>query len=619
MVNHRMSSRLLAVLMCTACGSIVLAQGIPDGPYFGQMSPGAFPQRFAPGVYSYLESITPDNTTWGVFNTDGTEYYYTALNIDDWEYSAIWFTEMEEDGHWTDPQEASFSRTIYRDWKLTLSPDGQRVFFNSDRPTHTWTLNIWMCERGENGWSEPIRLAISDGSQSDYVSSCAANGSLYYDSHRSPDGLFRSRPPNGEYVDFEYLALNSFRAWHTAIAPDESFLVFSSDGHADGYGGDDLYISFRNLDDTWTPPENLGSLVNTPGDESYCRISGDYLFYQGGGGDNWVSLRTIHPTLNCRLDPNGPVENLNTGVRYNAIQCAIQDANDGQEIVIQPGTYHEYVDFQGKGLLLRSLDPNDPAVVAQTVIVIGDARPVVTFFGETDAGTLEGITLQGGSCGVQCRGGQATLRHCRITRSAGDGIEQLPGTHLHLSHCIIAANDGVGMRMQETAMTRVKQYSHATIENCTIVQNAEAGMVGGKSTVANSIVYYNGPEGAVQLLPEAITVTYSCIQSIATTPALLDAGQLGQDVLDAEPRFATLGFWSDADDPLRVWVPGDYHLMSQTGRWNPDQGVWVADDLTSPCIDAGDPQSPVCLEPEPHGGCINMGAYGGTTEASHGQ
>ncbi|MGD2095402.1 MAG: hypothetical protein PVH77_10380 [Phycisphaerales bacterium] len=33
-------------------------------------------------------------------------------------------------------------------------------------------------------------------------------------------------------------------------------------------------------------------------------------------------------------------------------------------------------------------------------------------------------------------------------------------------------------------------------------------------------------------------------------------------------------------------------------------------------VDAGDPNSPVGDEPLPNGGVINMGAYGGTREAS---
>jgi len=40
------------------------------------------------------------------------------------------------------------------------------------------------------------------------------------------------------------------------------------------------------------------------------------------------------------------------------------------------------------------------------------------------------------------------------------------------------------------------------------------------------------------------------------------------------------------------------------------------DEVTSPCIDAGDPMNPIGLEPFPNSGRINMGAYGGTSEAS---
>jgi hypothetical protein len=60
----------------------------------------------------------------------------------------------------------------------------------------------------------------------------------------------------------------------------------------------------------------------------------------------------------------------------------------------------------------------------------------------------------------------------------------------------------------------------------------------------------------------------------------------------------------------------DFYLKSQAGRYYPESGNWVIDDVTSPCIDAGDLNSPVGDEPEPNGGRINMGAYGGTAEAS---
>ena len=91
----------------------------------------------------------------------------------------------------------------------------------------------------------------------------------------------------------------------------------------------------------------------------------------------------------------------------------------------------------------------------------------------------------------------------------------------------------------------------------------------------------------------------------ALTVAYSDAfgGWPGDDNKDVDPLFA------DPDN-------GDYHLMSQAGRWDPMSEVWIVDDVTSPCIDTGDPLSPIGHEPFPNGGIINMGAYGGTAEAS---
>jgi hypothetical protein len=57
-------------------------------------------------------------------------------------------------------------------------------------------------------------------------------------------------------------------------------------------------------------------------------------------------------------------------------------------------------------------------------------------------------------------------------------------------------------------------------------------------------------------------------------------------------------------------------LKSQFGRWSPSLQSWIYDSNTSPCIDAGDPNSDWTAELWPHGKRINIGAYGGTPEAS---
>ncbi len=72
-----------------------------------------------------------------------------------------------------------------------------------------------------------------------------------------------------------------------------------------------------------------------------------------------------------------------------------------------------------------------------------------------------------------------------------------------------------------------------------------------------------------------------------------------------------------SEDPLFAdQAQGDYHLKSQAGRWDLGTELWVTDEMTSPCIDAGDPQSDFGGEPEPNGHRANVGAYGNTTEAS---
>jgi hypothetical protein len=90
----------------------------------------------------------------------------------------------------------------------------------------------------------------------------------------------------------------------------------------------------------------------------------------------------------------------------------------------------------------------------------------------------------------------------------------------------------------------------------------------------------------------------------------------GEGNIDADPLFADPGYWVDANDPNNaLWINGDYHLKSEAGRWDLVSENWVTDDVTSPCIDAGDPLTPVMYEPHPRGYFINMGAYGGTAEA----
>ena len=134
-------------------------------------------------------------------------------------------------------------------------------------------------------------------------------------------------------------------------------------------------------------------------------------------------------------------------------------------------------------------------------------------------------------------------------------------------------------------------------------------------TVSNCILWANtaarGPQIClveVELLGgcPTFTISYSDVQG-------------GQSQIYTGPcwRYLTWGPSNTNTDPCFADpCNGDYHLKSEAGRWEPSSQTWVLDEVTSPCIDAGNPYSPIGAESFPNGGIINMGAYGGTVEAS---
>ena len=89
--------------------------------------------------------------------------------------------------------------------------------------------------------------------------------------------------------------------------------------------------------------------------------------------------------------------------QYSSIQSAIEDANHGDTVVVSDGIHQENIDFLGKAITVRSVDPNDPNVVAATIIdgsnpVEPNIGSVVTFNNGEDArSVLCGFTITGGT------------------------------------------------------------------------------------------------------------------------------------------------------------------------------------------------------------------------------
>ncbi|MCK4600330.1 hypothetical protein KAU37_11020, partial [Candidatus Bipolaricaulota bacterium] len=83
---------------------------------------------------------------------------------------------------------------------------------------------------------------------------------------------------------------------------------------------------------------------------------------------------------------------------YSTIQAAIDAAQEGDVIVVLPGTYHENINFLGKAITVQSTDPSDPDVVDATAIDGQDIDHAIVRFvnNETATSVLSGLTIKGG-------------------------------------------------------------------------------------------------------------------------------------------------------------------------------------------------------------------------------
>jgi predicted outer membrane repeat protein len=214
-------------------------------------------------------------------------------------------------------------------------------------------------------------------------------------------------------------------------------------------------------------------------------------------------------------------------------------------------------------------------------------------------------STQGSGAGLYNNASKLMLLGCtfgeNLASRGGGGLYNDNASETSLTHCIFSGNqarDGGGIENL--------RGSSSTLLNCTLSANHATHAGGGIYstedgfvTLVNCILWGDTPDeilgadgGGRTGLTTGVRVSNSDVQN----------GWQGNN-LDSDPLFV---------DPNN----GDFHLKSQDGRWDPASRAWVIDEASSPCIDTGSPDEPVGLERFPNGDRINMGAYGGTPEAS---
>lgn len=172
---------------------------------------------------------------------------------------------------------------------------------------------------------------------------------------------------------------------------------------------------------------------------------------------------------------------------YSTIQDAINAAQNGDEIVVAPGTYYEAIDFLGKNLSLRSVE--GPGLT--TIDATGLDVSVITMNGFQEDGTLEGFTITGGvgdpagapeGGGIRVFASSPTLLDCVFLNNSavqGGGV-YAAFSDLAIVDCVFqgnSANSGAGIHLHS---------SNPTIDNCIFIDNTAFVSGGGGIFLANS-------------------------------------------------------------------------------------------------------------------------------------
>ncbi len=290
MIWKNNSKIFVADLAILLLGSLSLIQA--QNAHVYSENPALEATLFAPGI------ISTDAQEWDItFEPDGRTTYFTRRVKG--ERQKIYFSRFA-DGKWTKSEVAPFSTDV--DENAFITADGKRFFFSSLRtlpgrkPANGYDTNIWVMEKMAQGWGQPKPIAGEVNTfrkKGQNFPAGVENGpfigkdkTLYYWS-KNPKGtdsdIFEAKLRKGKYTMPESLPMplnTKFWESYPAISPDGRFLIFNAYGRPDGFGAEDLYISFR-LPGSWSYPRNLGEKVNGKYDDNFARFSPDgrYLFF----------------------------------------------------------------------------------------------------------------------------------------------------------------------------------------------------------------------------------------------------------------------------------------------------------------------------------------------------
>lgn len=179
----------------------------------------------------------------------------------------------------------------------SISADGNYMFitmsqemdgkYMGGQSTGFGSCDLFYTQKVNGRWTKPVNLGPKiNSNQWESQPSFSSDGKTLYFVRGTParsggikgiDMYFSEVGEDGKFSQAQKLPanLNTPKNEESVfIHPDNQTLYFSSDGHV-GMGGLDIYMSRRKADGSWDDPVNLGSPINTAGDENSLLVSPD--------------------------------------------------------------------------------------------------------------------------------------------------------------------------------------------------------------------------------------------------------------------------------------------------------------------------------------------------------
>ncbi len=309
-------------------------------------------KNIGPAVNTDMPEYSP------VISLDGTSLYFTSRR--EWEDKSsnkhkdpiynhhpedIYVSFQDYDGEWTEPSKLNFSDPELNEATISISSDERRIFVYQDASGNG---DIFFSDFEGNKFDELEKLRFNGVNSDAWETHCTVTPdgeNMYFVSDR--EGGFGGRDiyrivklPNGEWSEPLNLGpeINTpFDEDSPFIAVNNKTLYYSSNGPK-SMGGFDVFVTYRDEDNVWSTPLNMGSPINSCSDDIYYTTTFDGLkgylssFRNGGYGEkdiyeiknDYLGNRPISSLKGQIIDNSGAVCTNDFKIKVECLNCEIE-------------------------------------------------------------------------------------------------------------------------------------------------------------------------------------------------------------------------------------------------------------------------------------------------------